>query len=124
MGRKGKSVLSKRAWPATHLLLSQADNQLVALQTDATGRVRYDALARQGQRDGKVVHSQYSDLLEKNMGEDALKKPDEDAKPISCVGGDLALVVALTVPLLILGVYGWGDLASAARDAVAIVGSR
>ena len=60
----------------------------------------------------------------KPMREMFLKKPDDDTKLIDCVGGDMALVVALTVPLVVLGVYGWGDLASVARDAVAIVGGR
>jgi len=60
----------------------------------------------------------------KPMREMFLKKPDEGRKLISCVGGDMVLVVALTVPLVVLGVYGWGSVASVARDAVAIVGGR
>jgi NADH-quinone oxidoreductase subunit N len=53
-----------------------------------------------------------------------LRRPDEDTKLLSCVGGDMVLVVALTVPLVVLGVYGWGSVATIARDAVAIVGGR
>ncbi|KAF5331184.1 hypothetical protein D9619_005502 [Psilocybe cf. subviscida] len=35
----------------------------LALQVDSEGNVRYDAIARQGQREGKVIQSQFKDLV-------------------------------------------------------------
>ena len=34
---------------------------------------------------------------------------------------DLALVVAMTIPVLVLGLFGWDTVTNAARDAVAMV---
>ncbi|KAI6005778.1 pre-mRNA-processing protein 45 [Pisolithus albus] len=41
---------------------TQAGNTL-ALQVDSEGNVRYDAIAHQGQRQGKIVQSQFKDLV-------------------------------------------------------------
>ncbi|KAF9566327.1 hypothetical protein CPC08DRAFT_740719 [Agrocybe pediades] len=35
----------------------------LALQVDSEGNVRYDAIAKQGQREGKIVQSQFKDLV-------------------------------------------------------------
>jgi SNW domain-containing protein 1 len=35
----------------------------LALQVDSEGNVRYDAIAHQGQREGKIIQSQFKDLV-------------------------------------------------------------
>ncbi|KAJ2934932.1 hypothetical protein H1R20_g2153, partial [Candolleomyces eurysporus] len=40
-----------------------AAGNTLALQVDSEGNVRYDAIAHQGQRDGKLVQSQFKDLV-------------------------------------------------------------
>uniref|UniRef100_H3CWE6 SNW domain-containing protein 1 n=1 Tax=Tetraodon nigroviridis TaxID=99883 RepID=H3CWE6_TETNG len=54
----------------------------LAVQVDAEGKIKYDAIARQGQNKDKVVYSKYTDLLPKEvLNEDVpeLQKPDEEA---------------------------------------------
>ncbi|XP_033846695.1 SNW domain-containing protein 1 [Periophthalmus magnuspinnatus] len=54
----------------------------LAVQVDAEGKIKYDAIARQGQGKDKVVFSKYTDLLPKEvLNEEAseLQKPDEEA---------------------------------------------
>lgn len=46
----------------TYFLQASSGNTL-ALQVDSEGNVRYDAIAQQGQRAGKVVQSQFKDLV-------------------------------------------------------------
>jgi len=63
MGRKGK-----------------AQSQVLALTTDASGRVGHAAgIASVGQRDGKVVHATRDSLAPKNLGDEELARPSEDA---------------------------------------------
>ncbi|EIN07084.1 hypothetical protein PUNSTDRAFT_144643 [Punctularia strigosozonata HHB-11173 SS5] len=56
----------------------------LALQVDSEGNVRYDAIALQGQRDGKYVQSQFKDLVplayRKDLDESArsMERPSED----------------------------------------------
>ncbi|KZT69814.1 pre-mRNA-processing protein 45 [Daedalea quercina L-15889] len=56
----------------------------LALQVDAEGNVRYDAIAQQGQRPGKIVQSQFKDLVplahRKDLDESVrqLERPSED----------------------------------------------
>ncbi|KAI8822453.1 SKIP/SNW domain-containing protein [Fimicolochytrium jonesii] len=55
--------------------------ETLPLQTDGDGNIRYDLILRQGDKDGKkIVHSQFSDILEKDVKEDdaSLERPDED----------------------------------------------
>lgn len=61
MGRKGKG-----------------GSQLVALTTDGQGNVKYDAIARVGQRDAKKVYTSLSDLRERGSGGAELARPGED----------------------------------------------
>ncbi|KAI6166837.1 SKIP/SNW domain-containing protein [Pisolithus thermaeus] len=62
---------------------TQAGNTL-ALQVDSEGNVRYDAIAHQGQRHGKIVQSQFKDLVplahRKDLNEDQrdLDRPSEE----------------------------------------------
>ncbi|KAL4077226.1 SKIP/SNW domain-containing protein [Scleroderma yunnanense] len=62
---------------------TQAGNTL-ALQVDSEGNVRYDAIAHQGQRHGKVIQSQFKDLVplahRKDLNDDQrnLDRPSEE----------------------------------------------
>ncbi len=53
---------------------------MVPLQLDASGKVRYDALARLGQRKEKVVHSSLSAMVQRDMrpSDPDLVKPDDE----------------------------------------------
>lgn len=52
----------------------------LALQTDKEGNLQYDMVIRQGQRDGKVVHTKFDDLKEKDVkGEEEWARPDDEA---------------------------------------------
>ncbi|KAG7259297.1 hypothetical protein CRUP_026664 [Coryphaenoides rupestris] len=58
------------------------DVNALAVQVDAEGKIKYDAIARQGQGKDKVVFSKYTDLLPKEvLNDDApeLQRPDEEA---------------------------------------------
>ncbi|XP_051908294.1 SNW domain-containing protein 1 [Hippocampus zosterae] len=60
----------------------QKTSNALTMQVDAEGKVKYDAIARQGQSKEKVIFSKYTDLLPKEvMNEDTpgLQKPDEEA---------------------------------------------
>ncbi|ELT98858.1 hypothetical protein CAPTEDRAFT_153812 [Capitella teleta] len=52
----------------------------LAKQVDASGKVKYDAIAKYGHGKDKVVHSKFSDLVPKTLedGNPALERPDED----------------------------------------------
>ncbi|KAJ1546383.1 mRNA splicing protein, partial [Cladochytrium tenue] len=51
----------------------------LALQTDADGNLRYDLVLRQGQRDDKVIHSQFKDLVAKDVSnEEDRSRPSEE----------------------------------------------
>ncbi|KAH0830741.1 pre-mRNA-processing protein 45 [Lanmaoa asiatica] len=62
---------------------TQAGNTL-ALQVDSEGNVRYDAIAHQGQRAGKVIQSQFKDLVplshRKDITDDqrSMERPSEE----------------------------------------------
>ena len=67
------------------LSISQASSgNTLALQVDAEGNVRYDAIAQQGQRPGKIIQSQFKDLVplahRKDLDDTArqLERPSED----------------------------------------------
>uniref|UniRef100_A0A673GRJ0 SNW domain-containing protein 1 n=1 Tax=Sinocyclocheilus rhinocerous TaxID=307959 RepID=A0A673GRJ0_9TELE len=54
----------------------------LAVQVDAEGKIKYDAIARQGQSKDKVIFSKYTDMLPKevlNEDDPELQKPDEEA---------------------------------------------
>ncbi|NXG69539.1 SNW1 protein, partial [Baryphthengus martii] len=53
----------------------------LAVQVDAEGKIKYDAIARQGQSKDKVIYSKYTDLVPKevmNMDDPELQRPDEE----------------------------------------------
>ncbi|KAI0433057.1 SKIP/SNW domain-containing protein [Xylaria sp. FL1042] len=61
---------------------SATSNNTLALQVDAEGKVKYDAIARQGHADGRIVHASFSSLIplrqRADAGEISLARPTED----------------------------------------------
>ncbi|PYH37000.1 SKIP/SNW domain-containing protein [Aspergillus neoniger CBS 115656] len=66
MGRKGTSSTSNA----------------LAVQVDAEGKVKYDAIARRGHSDDRIVHASFKDLIplrqRVDMGEVSLDRPSEE----------------------------------------------
>ena len=66
MGKKGTSSTSNA----------------LAIQVDAEGKVKYDAIARQGHSEGRIVHSSFKDLIplrqRADMGDLSLERPSEE----------------------------------------------
>lgn len=66
MGRKGTSSTSNA----------------LAVQVDAEGKVKYDAIARRGHSDNRIVHASFKDLIplrqRVDMGEVSLDRPSEE----------------------------------------------
>ncbi|CAG8705989.1 15043_t:CDS:10, partial [Funneliformis caledonium] len=54
----------------------------LALQVDAEGNIQYDAIARQGHSESRIIHSQFKDLVPVNQRADiekvTLERPSED----------------------------------------------
>lgn len=54
----------------------------LALQVDAEGKVKYDAIARQGHSDDRIIHSSFKDLIplrqQANAGDISLDRPTEE----------------------------------------------
>uniref|UniRef100_A0A6Q2XPS1 SNW domain-containing protein 1 n=1 Tax=Esox lucius TaxID=8010 RepID=A0A6Q2XPS1_ESOLU len=73
----------RKSWVlCSTLLLKKKTSNALAVQVDAEGKIKYDAIARQGQGKEKVIFSKYTDLLPKEvLNDDApeLQKPDEEA---------------------------------------------
>uniref|UniRef100_A0A8C4PY91 SNW domain-containing protein 1 n=1 Tax=Eptatretus burgeri TaxID=7764 RepID=A0A8C4PY91_EPTBU len=60
----------------------QKTSNALALQVDSEGRVKYDAIVRQGVSKDKVIYSRYTDLIPKEvLNDDApdLQRPDEES---------------------------------------------
>ena len=66
MGRKGKGTSSNA----------------LTLQVDGEGKVKYDAIARQGHNEGRIIHSSFKDLIplrqQANAGDLSLDRPSQD----------------------------------------------
>ncbi|KAI8623822.1 SKIP/SNW domain-containing protein [Xylariaceae sp. FL1651] len=60
---------------------SETTNAL-AIQVDAEGKVKYDAIAKQGHADGRIVHASFKDLIplrqRANAGEISLERPSQE----------------------------------------------
>ncbi|XP_020369131.1 SNW domain-containing protein 1 [Stegostoma tigrinum] len=59
----------------------KASNAL-AIQVDAEGKIKFDAIARQGQSKDKVIYSKFTDLIPKeiiNEDDPELQRPDEES---------------------------------------------
>ncbi len=55
----------------------------LAVQVDGEGKVRYDAIARQGHTEGRVIHTSFKDLIplrqRAEAGDINLERPDPEA---------------------------------------------
>lgn len=61
---------------------SQSSSNALALQVDAEGKVKYDAIARRGHNDNRIVHASFKDLIplrqRADAGEINLDRPSEE----------------------------------------------
>ncbi|KAH8654044.1 SKIP/SNW domain-containing protein [Tricladium varicosporioides] len=61
---------------------SQSSSNALAVQVDAEGKVKYDAIARQGHNDKRIVHTSFKDLIPLRQRADAgdinLDRPSEE----------------------------------------------
>ncbi|CZR56691.1 probable SNW domain-containing protein 1 [Phialocephala subalpina] len=61
---------------------SQSSSTALAVQVDAEGKVKYDAIARQGHNDKRIVHASFKDLIPLRQRADAgdinLDRPSEE----------------------------------------------
>jgi SNW domain-containing protein 1 len=61
---------------------STSNSNALAVQVDAEGRVKYDAIARQGHSDKRIVHASFKDLIplrqRADIGEISLDRPSEE----------------------------------------------
>ncbi|KAI9864697.1 MAG: mRNA splicing protein [Vezdaea acicularis] len=61
---------------------SGGSSNALAVQVDATGKVKYDAIARQGHNDKRIVHASFKDLIplrqRADVGEISLERPSEE----------------------------------------------
>ncbi|KAM4056314.1 SKIP/SNW domain-containing protein [Hirsutella rhossiliensis] len=62
---------------------SASTTNALAIQVDAEGKVKYDAIARQGHGDGRIIHTSFKELIplrqRADAGEIDLSRPDKDA---------------------------------------------
>ncbi|KAL4804917.1 Pre-mRNA-processing protein 45 [Aspergillus unguis] len=61
---------------------TQSTSNALAVQVDAEGKVKYDAIARRGHSDDRIVHASFKDLIplrqRVDMGEVSLDRPSEE----------------------------------------------
>lgn len=61
---------------------SSSSSNALAVQVDAEGKVKYDAIARQGHNDRRIVHTSFQDLIplrqKADVGEISLDRPSEE----------------------------------------------
>ncbi|KAL8858610.1 MAG: hypothetical protein Q9178_004904 [Gyalolechia marmorata] len=61
---------------------SAASSNALTLQVDAEGKVKYDAIAKQGHNDKRIVHTSFSSLIplrqRADVGEISLERPSEE----------------------------------------------
>lgn len=61
---------------------SSSSSNALAVQLDAEGKVKYDAIARQGHNDKRIVHTSFQDLIplrqRADVGEISLDRPSEE----------------------------------------------
>ncbi|KAF4511142.1 hypothetical protein G6O67_002965 [Ophiocordyceps sinensis] len=62
---------------------SATASNALAIQVDAEGKVKYDAIARRGHGDGRIIHTSFKELIplrqRADAGEIDLSRPDKDA---------------------------------------------
>ncbi|KAH7318417.1 SKIP/SNW domain-containing protein [Stachybotrys elegans] len=58
-------------------------NNALAIQVDSEGKVKYDAIARQGHSEGRIIHTSFKDLIplrqRADAGEIDLSRPDKES---------------------------------------------
>jgi SNW domain-containing protein 1 len=58
-------------------------NNALAIQVDSEGKVKYDAIARQGHGEGRIIHTSFKDLIplrqRADAGEIDLSRPDKES---------------------------------------------
>ena len=61
---------------------STPSSNALALQVDAAGKVKYDAIARQGHSESRIIHASFKDLIplrqRADIGEISLERPSEE----------------------------------------------
>ena len=61
---------------------SSSTSNALAVQVDAEGKIKYDAIARQGHNDKRIVHASFKDLIplrqRADVGEISLDRPSEE----------------------------------------------
>ena len=61
---------------------SSSTSNALAVQVDAEGKVKYDAIAKQGHNDSRIVHSSFKDLIplrqRADVGDISLDRPSEE----------------------------------------------
>ncbi|KAF2405138.1 Pre-mRNA-processing protein 45 [Trichodelitschia bisporula] len=61
---------------------STSSANALAIQVDAEGKVKYDAIARRGHSDSRIIHSSFKDLIplrqRADVGEISLERPSEE----------------------------------------------
>jgi SNW domain-containing protein 1 len=61
---------------------SSASSNALAIQVDAEGKIKYDAIARRGHSDSRIIHSSFKDLIplrqRADVGELSLDRPSEE----------------------------------------------
>ncbi|KAL8743480.1 MAG: hypothetical protein Q9190_004180 [Brigantiaea leucoxantha] len=61
---------------------SSSSSNALAIQVDAEGKVKYDAIARQGHNDNRIIHASFKDLIplrqRADMGDISLDRPSEE----------------------------------------------
>lgn len=61
----------------------ETKSNALAIQVDSEGKVKYDAIARQGHNDSRIVHTSFKDLIplrqQADAGEIDLARPDKEA---------------------------------------------
>lgn len=61
---------------------STSSSNALAVQVDAEGRVKWDAVARQGHKDNRIIHAEFKDLIplrqRADVGEITLARPSEE----------------------------------------------
>ncbi|KAI1346196.1 SKIP/SNW domain-containing protein [Xylaria sp. FL0043] len=69
-------------YPMNMGMESATSNNALALQVDAEGKVKYDAIAKQGHAEGRIVHASFKDLIplrqRADAGEISLARPTEE----------------------------------------------
>ncbi|KAJ3398697.1 mRNA splicing protein [Chytridiales sp. JEL 0842] len=64
---------------------------VLPLQTDEDGKIRYDLVLMQGQRDGKIVHSRLQDVKEKDITDEDRSRPSDEVVEATTEKTKLAL---------------------------------